>query len=70
MAAKRQYGAIDIARYISALLVVAIHVYPSVDMSPVFNEYLIALVCRLEVPFLSIVSVFFLLRKIRRCGMQ
>ena len=28
---KRQYGAIDIARYVSALLVVAIHVYPFVD---------------------------------------
>ncbi|WP_289765012.1 acyltransferase family protein, partial [Faecalibaculum rodentium] len=63
---KRQYGAIDIARYVSALLVVAIHVYPFVDMSPVFNQYFIAIVCRLAVPFFFVVSGYFFFRKIRR----
>lgn len=62
-AKKRQYAAIDIARYISALLVVAIHVYPFYDISETFNTYFIADICRLAVPFFFVVSAFFFFKK-------
>lgn len=63
-ARRRQYSAIDIARYVSALLVVAIHVYPFVDISETFNLYFMQCVCRLAVPFFFVVSGFFFFRKI------
>ena len=59
----KQFGAIDIARYISALLVVCIHVYPFVDISKTFNTYFIQTVCRLAVPFFFVVSGYFFFRK-------
>lgn len=61
---KRQYAAIDIARYVSALLVVCIHVYPFVDISETFNMYFMQCVCRLAVPFFFVVSAYFFFRKI------
>ena len=36
---KRQYASIDIARYISALLVVCIHTFPFLEISETFNTY-------------------------------
>lgn len=59
----KEYAAIDIARYVSALLVVAIHVFPFVDISETFNTYFMADVCRLAVPFFFVVSAFFFFRK-------
>lgn len=56
---KRQYPAIDIAKYVSALLVLAIHTYPFVDISPVFNTFFLQTICRLAVPFFFISSAFF-----------
>ena len=34
---KRQYASIDIARYVSALLVVCIHTFPFLEISETFN---------------------------------
>lgn len=59
----KQYGAIDIARYISALLVVCIHVYPFADISETFNLFFIQTICRLAVPFFFVVSGYFFFRK-------
>lgn len=56
---KRQYAAIDIAKYVSALLVVAIHVYPFVEISETFNTFFIAVICRLAVPFFFACSGYF-----------
>ena len=61
---KRRYGAIDIAKYVSALLVVCIHTYPFYEVSQTFNTYWIQTVCRLAVPFFFVASGFFFFRKI------
>jgi peptidoglycan/LPS O-acetylase OafA/YrhL len=61
---KRAYPAIDIGKYISALLVLAIHVYPFVEISPVFNTFFIATICRLAVPFFFVTSGFFFAKKL------
>lgn len=63
---KHQYAAIDIARYVSALLVVAIHVYPFADLSETFNTYFIAIICRLAVPFFFVISGYFFFRKLKK----
>lgn len=61
----RQYSAVDLAKYICALLVVAIHTFPFEDISPSFNLYFISTVCRIAVPFFFVASSFFLFRKIK-----
>lgn len=60
----RQYPAIDLAKYICALLVVAIHTFPFEDISPSFNLFFISTICRIAVPFFFIASSFFLFRKV------
>lgn len=59
---KRQYASIDIARYVSALLVVCIHTFPFLEISETFNTYFIHTVCRLAVPFFFTTSGFFFFR--------
>lgn len=59
---KRQYASIDIARYISALLVVCIHTFPFLEISETFNTYWIHTVCRLAVPFFFTTSGYFFFR--------
>lgn len=66
MSTHRQYPALDIAKYIGAMLVVAIHTFPFVDLSPSFNLFFISTVCRLAVPFFFVCSCFFLFGKISR----
>ncbi|MBB5183473.1 acyltransferase family protein [Catenisphaera adipataccumulans] len=61
--ARKKYGAIDIAKYISALLVVCIHTYPFYEVSPTFNMYWIQTLCRMAVPFFFVTSGFFFFRK-------
>ncbi len=61
---KNTYTAIDIAKYISALLVVCIHTFPLYDLSPVANMAWIQCVCRIAVPFFFTVSAFLFFRKI------
>ena len=60
---KKEYAAIDIARYISALLVVCIHTYPFIDISETFNIFWLQTICRLAVPFFFVVSGFFFFKK-------
>ena len=55
---KVNYFAIDIAKYISALLVVCIHTFPLLDVSEPANTFLIQAVCRIAVPFFFAVSSF------------
>lgn len=62
--AKKQYAAIDITKYVSALLVVCIHTYPLIDISETLNTYFLQTVCRIAVPFFFMISGFFLFRKI------
>lgn len=58
----RQYAAIDIAKYIGALLVVAIHTCPFADLSASFSLFFNSTVARLAVPFFFIASSYFLFR--------
>lgn len=53
---KKEYAAIDIAKYVSALLVVCIHTFPFLEISETLNTYFIQTVCRLAVPFYFTVS--------------
>ena len=55
----RQYPAIDLGKYICAMLVVAIHTFPFVDISPSFNLFFISTLCRLAVPFFLCVQQLF-----------
>lgn len=63
MKTKKQYAVIDIAKYVSALLVVCVHTFPFLEMNETFNLYFIQIVCRLAVPFFFVVSAFFFFRK-------
>ena len=47
----KNYTAIDIAKYVSALLVVCIHTFPLYDLSQTANMVWIQAVCRIAVPF-------------------
>ena len=62
---KVNYFAIDIAKYISALLVVCIHTFPLLDVSEPANTFLIQAVCRIAVPFFFAVSSFLFFSKIK-----
>lgn len=62
----RSYAAVDVAKYVGALLVVAIHTFPFVDFSESFNLFFISTICRLAVPMFFVCSGFFLFKKIRR----
>ena len=61
---KKQYAAVDIAKYVSALLVVCIHTFPFIDINEMLNTYFIQTICRLAVPFFFMISGYFLFRKI------
>lgn len=63
MKVKKKYAAIDVAKYVSALLVVCIHTYPFFELSELLNTYWIQTVCRLAVPFFFVCSGFFFFRK-------
>lgn len=67
---KKEYAAIDIAKYVSALLVVCIHTFPFLEISETLNTYFIQTVCRLAVPFYFTVSGFFFFRKIKNDTME
>lgn len=63
MKVKKKYAAIDIAKYVSALLVVCIHTYPFYEISETFNTYWMQTVCRIAVPFFFATSGYFFFRK-------
>lgn len=61
---QKTYDAIDIAKLISALLVVSIHTFPFADISENANFVLVSILARLAVPFFFITSAYFFFRKI------
>lgn len=61
---KKNYAAIDVAKYISALLVVCIHTYPLYELSPSANLFFLQAVCRIAVPLFFTVSAFLFFSKI------
>lgn len=63
MKIKKKYAAIDIAKYVSALLVVCIHTYPFYELSETFNTYWNQTLCRIAVPFFFATSGYFFFRK-------
>lgn len=63
MAVKKKYAAIDIAKYVSAMLVVCVHTYPLYEVSELLNTYWIQTVCRFAVPFFFTISGYFFFRK-------
>ena len=60
---KKQYAAIDIAKYVSALLVVCIHTYPLLEVSETLNTFFIQVICRMAVPFFFVSSGYFFFQK-------
>lgn len=63
MKKKRNFAAIDIAKYVSALLVVCIHTYPFYEISETLNTFWMQTVCRIAVPFFFTTSGYFFFRK-------
>ena len=65
LAAKREFIAIDIFKFIGALLVVAIHIPPFDDVNETFSYEFQQVFCRLAVPFFFLSSGFFLGGKLK-----
>lgn len=61
---RKTYEAIDIAKIISAMLVVCIHTFPLADISEQANFVLVSILARLAVPFFFISSAYFFFQKI------
>lgn len=61
---KKNYNAIDVAKFISALLVVGIHTGPFLDINKEANFILIQIIARLAVPLFFVASGFLLFRKL------
>lgn len=61
---KKNYYAIDIAKFVSALLVICIHTGPLVDINMDANFVLVQVLSRVAVPFFFITSGFFFFQKI------
>ena len=53
-------SALDIAKYIAALLVIGIHTRPLADLSTEADFWLVEVLCRLAVPFFAVCSGFYL----------
>lgn len=61
---KQTYGILDVAKFISALLVVAIHCAPLIQISEPANFVLVQIFARLAVPFFFLTSGWLFFRKI------
>jgi serine/alanine racemase len=57
-------SAIDIAKYVAAILVVGIHTRPFVDVSAELDFAFVEIVCRLAVPFFAVCTGFYLAKAI------
>ncbi|MDQ0361776.1 acyltransferase family protein [Breznakia pachnodae] len=62
---KKQYFAIDIAKYVSSLLVICIHTFPFQEIAPDLNLVIVQILARIAVPFYCCCSSYFLFKKIR-----
>ena len=60
---KTNYHAIDLARFVAACLIVALHASPLTSVSENFNFYIKNGLSRLAVPFFFMASGFFLATK-------
>lgn len=58
------YGILDIAKFISALLVIAIHCAPFIEVNEAFNLFYVQVIARLAVPFFFTASGWLFFRKI------
>lgn len=63
MSEKNYYG-LDIAKFISALLVIAIHTAPLMDLNETANFVFVQIIARIAVPFFFITSGFLFFRHI------
>lgn len=61
---KKSYGVLDIAKFISALLVIAIHCAPFIDIDETMNFVYVQIIARLAVPFFFMASGWLFFRKI------
>lgn len=61
---RKNYYALDIAKFISAFLVICIHCGPLLDVSETGNFVLVQIIARLAVPFFFVTSGFLFFRKI------
>lgn len=61
---RKNYYALDIAKFISAFLVICIHCGPLLDVSETGNFVLVQIIARLAVPFFFVASGFLLFQKI------
>lgn len=61
---RKNYYAIDVAKFISAFLVVCIHTGPLLDINKEANFVLVQIIARLAVPFFFVASGFLFFRKI------
>ena len=60
---KKNYNAIDITKYFCAILVLIIHMAPFTTISPLLNNAIGSILCRIAVPFFFMVSSFFFFKK-------
>ncbi len=60
----QSYGILDIAKFFSALLVIAIHCAPFIEVNEAFNLFYVQVVARLAVPFFFTASGWLFFRKI------
>lgn len=61
---KRSYGIIDIAKFIAALLVIAIHCAPFYEINETWNFIYVQIISRLAVPFFFTVSGWLFFQKL------
>lgn len=61
---RKNYYALDIAKFISALLVICIHTGPLLDVDQNANFIVVQIIARIAVPFFFIVSGFLFFQKI------
>lgn len=61
---KKNYAILDVAKFISALFVIAVHCAPFIQVSESLNFVYVQIFARLAVPFFFLVSGFLFFRKI------
>lgn len=61
---KKSYGMLDVAKFISALLVIAIHCAPFIEINETLNFVYVQIIARLAVPFFFMASGWLFFRKI------
>ena len=61
---RKTYYALDVAKFISAFLVVCIHTGPLLDVDATGNFILVQILARLAVPFFFVASGFLFFRKL------